>query len=220
MTVTLEPLAHRGLTAAHAHALVLLADGATGKDTAREVGITLGRLVQLARREGWHIHPTTGKAVCSADPDQPLEVAPWVRELAATYTPEPTPEQKAGSLDRLLAEAADYPDDRKIQHAVKQLNGTADRLRELVGTATERAEAAKKLAAKRAEAANKVAELERQLAAARAHARELKAPVGRSGISKEESAKIRAWAKANDHQVAERGRIPETIIDAYNSAHA
>lgn len=34
-----------------------------------------------------------------------------------------------------------------------------------------------------------------------------------------ETAAIRAWAKDNGHQVSERGRIPATVIDAYNAAH-
>ena len=30
---------------------------------------------------------------------------------------------------------------------------------------------------------------------------------------------IRAWAKANGHQVSERGRVPSTVLDAYDAAH-
>lgn len=37
--------------------------------------------------------------------------------------------------------------------------------------------------------------------------------------SSSETAAIRAWAKDNGHQVSERGRIPATVIDAYNAAH-
>jgi hypothetical protein len=34
------------------------------------------------------------------------------------------------------------------------------------------------------------------------------------------TAQIREWARANGHQVNERGRIPATVADAYNKAHA
>ena len=40
-----------------------------------------------------------------------------------------------------------------------------------------------------------------------------------SGRSKDELAKIRAWAQANGHQVSERGRIKKNIIDAYHAAN-
>jgi hypothetical protein len=30
---------------------------------------------------------------------------------------------------------------------------------------------------------------------------------------------IRAWAKSNGHEVSERGRVPSTILDAYDAAH-
>lgn len=39
-----------------------------------------------------------------------------------------------------------------------------------------------------------------------------------SGMSKAELANIRAWAKENGHAVSERGRIAQSIIDAYKAA--
>lgn len=36
--------------------------------------------------------------------------------------------------------------------------------------------------------------------------------------SRERSAEIRAWAKAHGHKVSERGRIPQSIVDEYESA--
>ncbi len=33
-----------------------------------------------------------------------------------------------------------------------------------------------------------------------------------------ESAEIRSWARANGHQVNERGRIPAAVVDAYRAA--
>ncbi|KGM13850.1 histone-like nucleoid-structuring protein Lsr2 [Cellulomonas bogoriensis] len=34
-----------------------------------------------------------------------------------------------------------------------------------------------------------------------------------------DSAKVRAWAKANGHKITDRGRIPEHIQQAYDAAH-
>lgn len=39
-----------------------------------------------------------------------------------------------------------------------------------------------------------------------------------SGRSKEELAKIRAWAQQNGHEVSERGRIKQEVLDAYDAA--
>jgi hypothetical protein len=40
-----------------------------------------------------------------------------------------------------------------------------------------------------------------------------------SGRSREETQQIRQWAKDNGHNPSARGRITQTIIDAYNEAH-
>lgn len=31
---------------------------------------------------------------------------------------------------------------------------------------------------------------------------------------------VRGWARANGHEVATRGRVPKSVIDAYTEAHA
>lgn len=38
-------------------------------------------------------------------------------------------------------------------------------------------------------------------------------------MSREKSAEIRAWAKAHGHPVSERGRIAQSIVEAYEAAH-
>lgn len=43
------------------------------------------------------------------------------------------------------------------------------------------------------------------------------APAGKR--SKEQLAAIRAWAKQNGHEVSERGRLPQTVLSAFDSAH-
>ena len=37
--------------------------------------------------------------------------------------------------------------------------------------------------------------------------------------SREETAAIRQWARENGHQVSERGRIPKSVVEAYQAAH-
>ncbi|MQY14653.1 Nucleoid-associated protein Lsr2 [Streptomyces sp. RB5] len=43
---------------------------------------------------------------------------------------------------------------------------------------------------------------------------------GRAGAGAgEDTAKIRAWAKENGHDVNDRGRVPASVKEAYNKAH-
>jgi hypothetical protein len=42
---------------------------------------------------------------------------------------------------------------------------------------------------------------------------------GRAGNDRDQNKAIRDWATQNGHQVSERGRIPQSITDAYRAAH-
>jgi hypothetical protein len=42
---------------------------------------------------------------------------------------------------------------------------------------------------------------------------------GPARVDREQTQAIREWARKNGHAVSERGRIPATILDAYNSSH-
>ncbi|GAA1073925.1 histone-like nucleoid-structuring protein Lsr2 [Tsukamurella spumae] len=46
-----------------------------------------------------------------------------------------------------------------------------------------------------------------------------KRPGTGSGRSKDELLAIREWLRANGHEVSDRGRIPQTLLDAYDDAH-
>ena len=41
---------------------------------------------------------------------------------------------------------------------------------------------------------------------------------GRTAGSRDENQLIREWAVANGHQISERGRIPQSVTDAYRAA--
>jgi hypothetical protein len=45
------------------------------------------------------------------------------------------------------------------------------------------------------------------------------APAATGKRSKEELAAIRTWARANGHQVADKGNPAKTVLDAYDAAH-
>ncbi len=42
---------------------------------------------------------------------------------------------------------------------------------------------------------------------------------GRTAGSRDENRAIREWAAGNGHQISERGRIPQSVSDAYRAAH-
>ena len=42
---------------------------------------------------------------------------------------------------------------------------------------------------------------------------------GRTAGSRDENRLIREWAAENGHQISERGRIPQSVSNAYRSAH-
>jgi hypothetical protein len=42
---------------------------------------------------------------------------------------------------------------------------------------------------------------------------------GRPAARREDTSDIRAWAKANGHEVNERGRIPAAVTEAYQAAN-
>ena len=44
-------------------------------------------------------------------------------------------------------------------------------------------------------------------------------PSGRTASSRDENKAIRDWAQRNGHQISERGRIPQSVSDAYRAAH-
>jgi hypothetical protein len=47
---------------------------------------------------------------------------------------------------------------------------------------------------------------------------EVRRPVSTRATDRVENWKIRTWARNNGHEVAERGRIPQDIIDEYRKA--
>ncbi|HEY7272390.1 MAG TPA: Lsr2 family protein [Actinoplanes sp.] len=52
----------------------------------------------------------------------------------------------------------------------------------------------------------------------RGSARNAGAASGRSAGSRDENKAIRDWAASNGYQISERGRIPQTVSDAYRAA--
>jgi hypothetical protein len=44
-------------------------------------------------------------------------------------------------------------------------------------------------------------------------------PTGGGRMDREQAGAIREWARKNGHNVSDRGRIPASVVDAYEAAH-
>ena len=44
-------------------------------------------------------------------------------------------------------------------------------------------------------------------------------PTGGGRMDREQAGAIRDWARKNGHNVSDRGRIPASVVDAYEAAH-
>jgi hypothetical protein len=107
-----------------------------------------------------------------------------------------------GTVDALLA-AAEQIDDKGVVRALATARTAVDRLREVVTTINERRAAEQE-----------VAQLQKQLAAARERARQLTARPRRGPTTE-----IRAWAKQVGIDVPDRGRIPAAVVTQFEAAH-
>ncbi|MGA4995919.1 Lsr2 family DNA-binding protein [Nonomuraea bangladeshensis] len=221
-----RPTQPQGITPAYARALELLTQGHDAKDAATATGVPLGRLVSLARQQGWAIHPTTQRATDASRDDFTPVLPPKLQALSAQFVARPRvvadpdePDQQPYDATDLLADAADC-DDRQVQAALDRARKALDKLHVVyTRVEDEREAAAQREAAKRA-AADRVAELEQQLAAARERAKALGATTKRtSSGDRSRDRVIRAWAKSQGLDIGDFGRIPGRIRDQYDAAH-
>ncbi|MFD3920200.1 histone-like nucleoid-structuring protein Lsr2 [Streptomyces sp. NPDC058595] len=113
-------------------------------------------------------------------------------------------------------------------HSLAGVRNQAARIRNELAdfTARREEEAATREAEERvARAKSELEEAQEKLRAAKAGTRtatssaSAAAPTPIGTRSKEELAAIRTWGRANGHQVADQGRVPKAVVDAYNTAH-
>lgn len=213
----------------HARALVLLAEGKTAKEAADATGQPLGRIVQLARRQGWTIHPATQLAMAPMEDDDVLRLPQEVLDIAAAWREEPPAEQDAQAedlVDELLADAREC-DDRQVKAALLKTEAAIGKLRQTYEAVAERIAAEEARAAERAAALAEVAELERRLEAARQRAKNAGAKTLRSSARSSTGApagevtdrQVRDWAAEHGIPVNRIGRVSKDVRQQYEQAH-
>ncbi|MEU6721944.1 histone-like nucleoid-structuring protein Lsr2 [Nonomuraea sp. NPDC046802] len=213
-----RPHQQQAITPAYAHALLLLTEGHTPKDAAAATGVPVGRLSDLAREQGWAIHPTTQRVTDRRREKFTPILAPELQALAATWPGinECTPL----GASKLLAAAADC-DNPKVQTALGSAMKALDKLRTVYADVEKRRVAAVQRETAKKAAAEYVAELKQQLDAARQRAKALGVSTtsSRSSAERELDNEIRDWAKAHQIPVGERGQISRDVRARYKAAH-
>ncbi|MEU5836356.1 histone-like nucleoid-structuring protein Lsr2 [Streptomyces diacarni] len=137
--------------------------------------------------------------------------------------PAPEGAVSPGGIEALLSWAEAHP--------AASVRNRAARVRSALADLTER----HAIDAAQQAARDRVAHAKAELEAAQEQLREVKAdsratpalqvapqassPVASGKRSKEELAAIRTWARANGHQVADRGTPSRSVLDAYDAAH-
>ncbi|MDT0347532.1 Lsr2 family DNA-binding protein [Streptomyces litchfieldiae] len=159
------------------------------------------------------------------DGDEPMTATP---EPAAPLTDQPVPAEPVDVAEQADSRASDSEIEALLvwgeQHDTKSIAALATRVRAGLAELADRRDSERQVA----DAAAAVERLKTELARAEAALREARAgkPSSTSAAPsapsrpREELARIRAWARANGHQVADRGIIPRDICEAYDAAHA
>ncbi|MFJ9931352.1 hypothetical protein ACIRU5_35710 [Streptomyces misionensis] len=182
-----------------------------------------------------HVRDTLGLSEAElADVLQHAKIAEAVQNTGLSAT---DAEDGTGTPETAAAESGSTRDTDGIEallvwaehHHAASIRNRAARVRSDLTELTERrtADAAQRAAEER------VAKAKAELEAAQAQLRQVKsgghpattvvaapAPAGQPGKrSKKELAAIRTWARANGHQVADRGTPAKAVLDAYDAAH-
>ncbi|MFI6637178.1 hypothetical protein ACIBI7_50555 [Nonomuraea fuscirosea] len=220
-----RPTPQQPITPAYARALLLLTQGHQAKDAAAVTGVALGHLVALARQQGWELHSTTQRATDPTREGFTPVLSPKLQALSDTWTGklrlvlDEDEQDEPYNASELLASAAAC-DDRHVQAALNRARKAMDKLHTLFTEAEERRIAAAQLAAAKQAAADRVAELKQELAAAEEKAKALGVTPKRTATSdRERDRVISAWAKAQNLDIGDFGRIPGHIRDQYDAAH-
>lgn len=203
-----------------AHALVLLADGHTIAQAADATTLPVSAVRALVNgQKGWLIDEA-GRVYDPGQRHGRVQLPDGI-DPALLKSKRQTRATAAGGVDELLAKAGEL-DDKTVRTLLRKATEHLDRLRARVAEVVAQVEADKQRAADLAAAEREIQELQAKLSQARQRARELgakprRAPGKASPTGRSDLAEIREWAKANGYEVAPRGRIPASVIDAYNA---
>ncbi|MER5322312.1 Lsr2 family DNA-binding protein [Streptosporangium roseum] len=211
------------MPAEQARALAVLAKGNTAQDAAAETGLKLATVVQVARRQGWTVHPTTGLAADLSRDDSKPVLPDDIAHLAEECEPKPriVITLDENPVDELLADARRC-NDRHVQAALRRAESAIGKLADAYSGVAERIAAEQAREAAKQAALDEVADLERQLVEAR---RRVKAAgvapgrVTRRSADGATDAEIRAWAAENGIDCNSRGAVSSKVRRQHGDAH-
>ncbi|MEU3434236.1 histone-like nucleoid-structuring protein Lsr2 [Streptomyces sp. NPDC006863] len=128
-----------------------------------------------------------------------------------------------GALQELIDWAAAHPT-ASVRSRAARITADLSELSERRDSEAAQREAEEKVAKAKAELEKAQEELRtvkagtRTTTAAATAPTPIRAGLG-SGRTREELAAVRAWARANGHQVADAGMVPKRVLEAYDAAH-
>lgn len=153
-----------------------------------------------------------------ATPAVAPRVGPSATGVNGTVAPDATTATAVGRDDLLTR--ADATGDKRIAAAAERVRKHLADLAQLVNTWESRVAERERVAKEKAAAKAEVERLERQL-------REAKARLGRQSSAKPaqptddvDAKVVRAWARENDIDVPNAGRVPQRVVEAWRKANA
>lgn len=205
----------------------LLEAGHTVEQVATATGWPRQRIVALINGwKGWLHHH--GRDVAYQPGSQPARQAaapkPTAPARVQPTAPRPTVPVSANlsvaTTAELITRAADM-DDKAVQRELTRLTEALARLRSAVAGVDARAEEERK----RQAAVEEIGRLEKELADAKARAKELGGkrttkPSPAAAATGATPKQVRAWAAANGVECNSHGRVPQGVVDQYLAAAA
>jgi hypothetical protein len=183
------------------NALAAIAKGKTAQFVADAYGLSRREVVRQAHLAGYRHDPTSDAFQATSD----------ARPIAATSTPAPTPPVvpvRPAARD-LLSEAAELaPGSKKIGRALAKANEALKALNDVV--IEDRATA--ELRGEEQRLADKLRRVREQLRGGNKTSNSTT-----SGVTPKQ---IREWAAANDIECPARGKVPNSVREAYDAAQA
>jgi WhiB family redox-sensing transcriptional regulator len=188
-----------------------LLDGVTVQEVAETHDWLRDRVLDLINsKPGWRHDPATD-TVLVGDGTRGEPVVDLRIEPKTTAEPAPADQDLALGLEELLRRG-DHSESAATRAAAKKARAAVEELQERVRT-----EAAEK------QVRDRIAALQKEMETAQAQLRELrpgKATARRSGSAGPTPKEMRAWAASNGITCPAMGRVPQDVVDAYNTAHA
>lgn len=204
--------------------LRLLAAGKTVQFVSDSTSLPRPNILRLIQKtKGWLHDPERDTVYAPGQKGMVPQLPDGVSPTAPEARPEPAPDRQEhdDTIDGLILRARQL-DDKTVERQLKRTLEAIARLSKTVSLTEHEITKQREQAEAKKAALARIQDLERELANARAQARQLGArhplkarpTTARDGVT---PAQYREWAAVNGFEVKSHGRIPQTVVDAYHT---